>query len=87
MAYQEALKIRTQEKNPVKYFLIQKAIGDAYYELSLKKDRNKNLLKALDAYQKFLGIESKIHGFMHLQTLCKEVKNKIQIAKRQKEEK
>ena len=83
-AYQEALKIRTPEKYPTKYFLIQKVIGDTYYKLSLEEDEDVNLSKALDAYQEFLKIEPEISSYIYLQTLCQEVKNKIEVAKAKK---
>ncbi len=76
-AYQEALKIRTPETHPLGYYMLQKAIGDAYYKLSLIEDKEENLSKALEAYNKFLEIEAQIHGYTYIQTVCQEVKNKI----------
>ncbi|OYT59712.1 tetratricopeptide repeat protein, partial [Thermoplasmatales archaeon ex4484_30] len=72
-AYKEALKV-----NPVKYFLLQKALGDAYYRLSLLEN-DENISKALGAYQKFLEIETELGAYMHLQQMCAEVKNKIKM--------
>ena len=80
-AYKEALKFTFQEKNIVRYFMLQKSIGDAYYELSFKENRKENLSKALNFYERFLRIEKEIDGYMYLQTMFREIKNKVQALK------
>jgi len=77
-AYKEALKIRTADEYPIKYFLLQKALGDAYYQLSFKENKEENHSKAFDAYQRFLEIESYTNECKDIKQMCQEVKDKME---------
>jgi len=83
-AYEEALKIRTPEEYPIKHFLLQKALGDTYYQLSIKESSEENISKAFDAYQKFLEIESYTNECRDIEEMCQEVKDKMERIKNRK---
>ncbi|KAA0002677.1 MAG: hypothetical protein FE043_03775 [Thermoplasmata archaeon] len=84
-AYEEALKIRTAEEYPIKYFLLQKALGDAYYQLSFKENRKANRSKAFDAYQQFMKIESYTDVCRDIEEICQEVKDRMERIKEEEE--
>ena len=55
-AFQEALKIRTEEKYPTDYANTQNNLGNTYRALSEVKDKKENLTKAFEAFEKALKI-------------------------------
>ena len=55
-AYEEALKIRTVERDPIYYAMTQNNLGIAYSDLAGVRDKESNLEKAINAYEEVLKI-------------------------------